>query len=39
VFIAVWNWGKYLGEEAEQGVDVCVSSWRRVTPDSMPAMA
>jgi len=39
VFIAVWNWGKYLGEEAEQGVDVCVSSWRRVSADSMPAVA
>ena len=39
VFIAVWNWGKYLGDEAEQGVEACVSSWRRVTPDSMPAMA
>lgn len=39
VMIAVWNWGKYLGEEAEQGVDVCVSSWRRISPDAMPAVA
>jgi len=39
VFIAVWNWGKYLGEEAEQGVDACVSSWRRVSPDAMPAVS
>lgn len=39
VFIAVWHWGKYLGEEAEQGVDACVSSWRRVSPDSMPAVS
>lgn len=39
VVIAVWNWGKYLGEEAEQGVDVCVSSWRRISPDAMPAVA
>ncbi len=39
VFVAVWNWGKYLGEEAEQGVEVCVSSWRRVSPDSMPAVS
>ena len=39
VFIAVWDWGKYLGEESEQGVDVCVSSWRRVSPDAMPAVA
>jgi branched-chain amino acid aminotransferase len=39
VFIACWPWGKYLGEEAEQGVDVCVSSWRRIAADSMPAVS
>jgi branched-chain amino acid aminotransferase len=39
VAIAVWPWGKYLGEEADQGVDVCVSSWRRVSPDALPAVA
>jgi len=39
VFIACWSWGKYLGEEAESGVDVCVSSWRRISADSMPAVA
>ena len=39
VFIACWPWGKYLGEEAEAGVDVCVSSWRRIAADSMPAVA
>jgi branched-chain amino acid aminotransferase len=39
VFIAAWDWGKYLGEEAESGVDVCVSSWRRVSPDAMPAVS
>jgi branched-chain amino acid aminotransferase len=39
-YIGAWDWGKYLGEEAiEQGVDVCVSSWNRLTPNSMPAMA
>jgi branched-chain amino acid aminotransferase len=38
-FIACWPWGKYLGEEAESGVDVCVSSWRRIAADSMPAVA
>jgi branched-chain amino acid aminotransferase len=38
--IAVWPWGKYLGEEAiEDGVDVGVSSWRRMAPDTMPNMA
>ena len=39
MFIACWPWGKYLGEEAEKGVDVCVSSWRRIAADSMPAVA
>jgi branched-chain amino acid aminotransferase len=39
-YIAVWEWGKYLGEEAlEQGIDVCVSSWTRITSNSMPTMA
>jgi branched-chain amino acid aminotransferase len=39
-YIGAWDWGNYLGEEAiEQGVDVCVSSWNRLTPNSMPAMA
>ena len=39
VAIAVWSWGKYLGAEAEEGVDVCVSSWRRPAPDALPAVA
>ena len=39
-YIAMWQWGKYLGEEAlENGIDVCVSSWTRITSNSMPAMA
>jgi len=38
--IMVWDWGKYLGREAlEQGVDVCVSSWTRMAPNTLPAMA
>ena len=37
VMIAVWRWGKYLGEEAiEGGVDVCVSSWNRMAPEHLP---
>ncbi len=33
------EWGAYLGAEAiEQGVDVMVSSWRRMAPDTHPAM-
>jgi len=40
VYIACWEWGKYLGEEAlAQGVDVCVSSWNRLAPNTMPALA
>jgi branched-chain amino acid aminotransferase len=40
VFIACWEWGKYLGEEAlASGVDVCVSSWTRIAPNTLPAMA
>ena len=39
-YIAIWQWGKYLGEEAlENGIDVCVSSWTRITSNSMPSMA
>src|SRR3954454_4135399 len=39
-YIGAWDWGKYLGDEAiEKGVDVCVSTWTRLTPNSMPAMA
>ena len=40
IYIAAWQWGKYLGEEAlENGIDVCVSSWTRITSNAMPAMA
>lgn len=39
-YIAAWDWGKYLGEEAlETGVDVCVSSWTRTPSNSLPAVA
>jgi branched-chain amino acid aminotransferase len=38
--IMVWDWGRYLGKEAlETGVDVCVSSWARIAPNTLPAMA
>jgi len=38
VVIATIEWGRYLGPEAlEQGVDVGVSSWRRMAPDTFPA--
>ena len=39
-YIACWEWGKYLGDEAiNQGVDVCVSSWNRIAPNTLPALA
>lgn len=40
VAILVWEWGMYLGEDAlTNGVDVGVSSWTRLAPNTMPAMA
>ena len=40
VFIIAWKWGTYLGAAAvEQGADVCVSSWRRPAPDTLPTLA
>jgi branched-chain amino acid aminotransferase len=38
--ILVWEWGAYLGAEAlEQGVDMKISSWSRMAPNTLPAMA
>jgi len=38
--IAAWEWGKYLGEDAlENGVDLGVSTWRRMAPNTLPNMA
>jgi len=40
VAVMVWDWGKYLGTEAlDKGVDVRVSSWTRIAPNTLPAMA
>lgn len=40
VYIACWPWGGYLGADTlEKGVDVCVSSWNRMAPNTLPAMA
>jgi branched-chain amino acid aminotransferase len=36
VTIACWEWGSYLGEEGKlNGVRAKVSSWRRISPDSL----
>ncbi len=38
--IIVWKWGRYLGEKAvAEGVDVRVSSWNRVAPNTLPTAA
>ena len=37
-YIVNYPWGKYLSG-AEDGVDVCVSSWTRLAPNTLPAMA
>jgi branched-chain amino acid aminotransferase len=38
--ILVWEWGAYLGQDAlENGVDVKISSWSRMAPNTLPAMA
>ena len=40
IAIAVWEWGQYLGEGAlENGVDVKVSTWTRMAPNTFPALA
>ncbi|MDZ4802714.1 MAG: branched-chain amino acid transaminase [Bryobacteraceae bacterium] len=39
-YIACWEWGKYLGDEGlAKGVDVCISSWNRMAPNTLPALA
>ena len=40
VFIAVWPWGAYLGEDAlENGVRIKISSWRRNSQNALPSSA
>ncbi len=40
VAIAAMEWGAYLGEEGlKNGVDVCISSWNRLAPNTMPTGA
>ena len=37
--IAAFEWGAYLGAEGlENGIDVCVSSWQRLAPNTIPTM-
>jgi branched-chain amino acid aminotransferase len=39
-YMACYEWGSYLGEDCVgEGVDVCVSSWTRIAPNTLPALA
>jgi branched-chain amino acid aminotransferase len=38
--ILAWEWGQYLGDKAlENGVDVKISTWQRMAPNTFPALA
>lgn len=40
VIIAAWGWGSYLAADPTNGgVDVVVSSWNRMAPNTFPAIA
>ncbi|PYU57032.1 MAG: branched chain amino acid aminotransferase [Acidobacteria bacterium] len=40
IYMACWSWGAYLGPEAlSKGVEVGVSSWTRIAPNTLPAMS
>jgi len=38
VYMINYPWGKYLAGD-DSGVDVCISSWTRLAPNTLPAMA
>jgi branched-chain amino acid aminotransferase len=39
-YMACYEWGSYLGQDClADGVDVCVSSWTRIAPNTLPALA
>ncbi len=37
VFMANYPWGKYVA--GDHGADVCISSWNRLAPNTMPSLA
>jgi branched-chain amino acid aminotransferase len=40
VAVLLWEWGAYFTKDAiEQGLDVKVSTWARIAPNTMPGMA
>ena len=38
VYLVNYPWGRYLSQD-DSGVDVCVSSWTRIAPNTLPALA
>src|ERR1700690_1957260 len=39
VYICNYPWGKYLTSDSGQGAEFFVSSWTRIAPNTLPAMA
>jgi branched-chain amino acid aminotransferase len=39
VYVVNYPWGKYLTSDVDTGCDVCISSWTRLAPNTLPAMA
>jgi branched-chain amino acid aminotransferase len=40
VAVGVWEWGTYLGPAAlAEGIEVCISTWNRPAPNTLPTMA
>ena len=40
VSVAAWSWGAYLGDDAgNKGVKVCISKWKRISPQSFKPYA
>ena len=37
VYVANYPWGKYV--PGDEGADVCISSWNRLAPNTMPGLA
>src|ERR1700753_2061716 len=37
LFIANYSWGRYV--PGDEGADVCISSWSRMAPNTLPALA
>lgn len=37
VYVANFPWGKYV--QGDAGADVCISSWNRLAPNTMPSLA